>query len=229
MLENKDFSVKEAYDYLNSHGLELKSDVIKKSTDNYYSATTRLKRAKIIELVKENNLLENFCGIFWPLASPDKVKRRIKYFDELMIKWNNSMQERKATDDYTQTIFNTSKKDIEALSDEETMTFSEGTKGKKLVNFLERNPKLRAEAILIHGTICKICSFDFTKKYGPHGKDFIEVHHLVPLHSLNEATLINPKTDMTVLCANCHRMIHRKKDEPLSVEELKKLWEKYHS
>lgn len=89
MAFNKDFSVKEAYDYLHSRGLGLKSDVIKISTDNYKSSTTRLKRAKIIELVKENNLLENFCETFWPSVLPEKY---IKFFKDLMIKWHNSVQ-----------------------------------------------------------------------------------------------------------------------------------------
>jgi 5-methylcytosine-specific restriction protein A len=32
---------------------------------------------------------------------------------------------------------------------------------------------------------------------------------------------INPETDLIPVCANCHRMIHRRHDEVLSIEELK--------
>lgn len=53
------------------------------------------------------------------------------------------------------------------------------------------------------------------------GKRFTEVHHVKPLSTLEEATEINPKEDLVPVCSNCHRMIHRKKDDVLSVEELK--------
>ena len=32
---------------------------------------------------------------------------------------------------------------------------------------------------------------------------------------------VNPETDLIVLCANCHRMVHRKKGMTLTIEELK--------
>ena len=34
---------------------------------------------------------------------------------------------------------------------------------------------------------------------------------------------INPETDLVPVCSNCHRMIHRKKNEILSIEELKNI------
>lgn len=87
----------------------------------------------------------------------------------------------------------------------------------------ERNPKLRNEAIKIHGTTCKVCGFDFEIEYGEWGKGFIEVHHLLAL-GLSKKTKrkVNPKIDLTVLCSNCHRMIHRKNEITLSILELKK-------
>ena len=36
-------------------------------------------------------------------------------------------------------------------------------------------------------------------------------------------TRVNPQTDMVVLCANCHRMIHRNRDGMLSPDELRSL------
>lgn len=85
----------------------------------------------------------------------------------------------------------------------------------------ERNAKNRKLAIAHHGTTCKVCGFDFEKVYGELGKDYIEVHHLVPLSERNEKVIPDPKTEMTVLCSNCHRMIHRK--GILKPDELKKL------
>jgi 5-methylcytosine-specific restriction enzyme A len=84
----------------------------------------------------------------------------------------------------------------------------------------ERDIGNRIEAISIHGLKCKCCGFDFEKKYGVWGKNYIEVHHVIPLND-GKQRATNPKTDLTVLCANCHRMIHRKKNITLTIDELK--------
>lgn len=118
-----------------------------------------------------------------------------------------------------QSLLETVKADLDSIEDENSNNFEGGIK-KRLVSYYERNPNLRAKAILIHGTTCKVCQFNFKENYGVHGEDYIEVHHLVPIHTLNGSIKVNPKTDMIVVCANCHRMIHRKKYEPLSIEQL---------
>jgi len=87
----------------------------------------------------------------------------------------------------------------------------------------ERNSQNRKQAIKIHGTKCMVCGFDFEKTYGDLGKDFIEVHHTKPLFSLEEEVKINPRTDLVCVCSNCHRMIHRKRDSIISIDELKKI------
>jgi hypothetical protein len=101
--------------------------------------------------------------------------------------------------------------------------FVEGKKSRRFTNQYERNPRLRAAAILYHGTKCMTCGFDFGEVYGEHGVGYIEVHHLKPVSSLKKQIRVDPKTDMAVVCSNCHRMIHRRKDNVLSVEELKQL------
>ncbi|MFC4808821.1 HNH endonuclease [Paenibacillus sp. GCM10023250] len=89
----------------------------------------------------------------------------------------------------------------------------------------ERNPRNRQKAIAIHGTTCKACGFNFSKVYGEHGAGYIEVHHIIPLHQFQESKPIDPSTDLTVLCSNCHRMIHRYKLHYLSIDELKQMIE----
>lgn len=89
-------------------------------------------------------------------------------------------------------------------------------------NVYERDPRNRKLAILYHGITCKACGFNFFDVYGEHGKDFIEIHHIKPLHQLQgNGVHIDPKTDMIPLCANCHKMVHRRKDVTLSLDELK--------
>ncbi len=104
--------------------------------------------------------------------------------------------------------------------------YFEGRHAQRLTNYYERSPKLRAAAILAHGTTCMACGFDFEKMYGEHGTGYIEVHHLKPVSDLKKETKVDPKTEMAVVCSNCHRMIHRKRDKVLSLEELKLLLEK---
>lgn len=84
----------------------------------------------------------------------------------------------------------------------------------------ERDIKLREDAIKLHGLKCKACGFDFEKTYGSWGKNYIEVHHVIPIGDGVERKT-NPKTDLTVVCSNCHRMIHRKQNVTLTIEELK--------
>lgn len=53
-----------------------------------------------------------------------------------------------------------------------------------------------------------------------HGKGYIEVHHSMPLaeHGVRET---DPTRDPICLCANCHRMVHRRRAVCLSLSELR--------
>ncbi|MEV7424103.1 HNH endonuclease [Streptomyces sp. NPDC091212] len=76
----------------------------------------------------------------------------------------------------------------------------------------ERNPRLRASKIKAARRLglpiqCEVCDFNFGRTYGEMGEDFIEVHHVLPLHisGPRETRL----ADLAFLCSNCHRMCHR--------------------
>lgn len=113
--------------------------------------------------------------------------------------------------------------DILSETETEYVIHTEGKATQYFTTRYERNPINRAQAIRIHGTKCMACGFDFESVYGERGKDYIEVHHIVPLASRNEIVNVNPKTDMIVVCSNCHRMIHRKRNHILSLEELRRI------
>ncbi len=68
---------------------------------------------------------------------------------------------------------------------------------------------------------CEACDFDFANTYGSRGKGFIECHHVIPLSELNVATKTK-LNDLSLLCANCHRMIHSKRPW-LNLENLSNL------
>ena len=105
----------------------------------------------------------------------------------------------------------------------------EGQKKQVFATRYERKPQLRKQAIEIHGTSCMACGFNFEEVYGSRGKNYIEVHHVKPLSDENEESEVNPSTDLIVVCANCHRIIHRKRDNILSLDELKSLIQKNES
>ena len=94
------------------------------------------------------------------------------------------------------------------------------------VNIIERDAVARRKCTDYHGFQCKVCGFKFEEKYGEKGKKYIHVHHLVPLSKIKQEYKVNPKKDLIPICPNCHAMIHRHKNKPLTVEELKIIIEK---
>jgi 5-methylcytosine-specific restriction enzyme A len=79
---------------------------------------------------------------------------------------------------------------------------------------IERNRTASKNAKKFHGTACQACELQFAERYGPLGEGFIEAHHLKPIGALEEGKPVqyDIAADFAVLCANCHRMIHRTTD-----------------
>ncbi len=59
----------------------------------------------------------------------------------------------------------------------------------------------------------------FEERYGDVGHGFIEVHHVRPVHELQPGDKTK-LSDLALVCANCHRMIHRRRPW-LSMDELR--------
>lgn len=114
---------------------------------------------------------------------------------------------------------------MQIIANSEIVSYPEGAnkyvthkrkeRSKKLIKLAKEYFKSKNEGKLF----CEVCKFNFVEKYGKTGEDFIEAHHSLPVFQLNEnhQSTVN---DIVLLCSNCHRMIHRKK-EWLSIEELK--------
>ncbi|WP_439940392.1 HNH endonuclease [Streptomyces sp. BBFR115] len=104
--------------------------------------------------------------------------------------------------------------DAPPLPDDELHDF-EAPEGRLLLRrhiTRERRRGLRRrkiEAVLrMGGTLaCEVCDFDFEQVYGDRGSGYIECHHVVPLHVAGEGP--TKLSDLALICANCHRMIHR--------------------
>jgi hypothetical protein len=93
-----------------------------------------------------------------------------------------------------------------------------GPEGRVLIKIhlvRERNQALvkkKKEAVLstTGALACEVCTFDFLQKYRELGRGFAECHHLTPL-ALLAKTRETKLEDLAIVCANCHRMLHRGK------------------
>ena len=97
---------------------------------------------------------------------------------------------------------------------EDDEAFLEGRRLTELHKRIERNPKvvLRKKKKVLQETgklECEVCGFDFVKKYGEElGYGFAECHHIFPVSKLTEEHKTK-LSELAIVCANCHRMLHR--------------------
>jgi 5-methylcytosine-specific restriction protein A len=169
-----------------------------------YQGTVNIYSNDLSQIYWYSDLKEAFGFIVNPESYPDLLFERI------------------GLDHYKVSVLNTTGTDsLESVLISECI--SEGKRVQYYTTKYERNSTNRNEAIKIHGTRCMACGFDFEATYGEIGKNYIEVHHTKPLYSLEQETIVNPRTDLVCLCSNCHRMIHRKRDSILTLEELKEI------
>lgn len=100
---------------------------------------------------------------------------------------------------------------------------AEGAVLTRLHQYRERDAALarkrKEQALKLHGRlVCEACGFDFARAYGERGEGYIEVHHTKPLETLRPGARTK-LSELAVLCANCHRMVHAKRPW-LAMEDL---------
>lgn len=109
--------------------------------------------------------------------------------------------------------FEPSENNVDITEDDES--FSEGKKKLRQHICRERNYKViklaKERFKEEHGRLfCEVCNFDFSEKYGDIGEDYIEGHHTIPVSDIPEGYKTKVE-DIALVCANCHRMLHRKR------------------
>lgn len=141
---------------------------------------------------------------YYENVSNSRVIKRRKIYNEFLEK----------IDSKTQVIF----------PDEidENLKFFEGKSKKVYVNVYERNTAARNKCIDYYGYKCQICEFDFEKRYGKIGRDFIHVHHIIDISVIGTEYELNPISDLIPVCPNCHAMLHKKKPA-YKIDEIKDL------
>jgi len=112
---------------------------------------------------------------------------------------------------------------------DENTTINEGVQVVVQTTVYKRSSKLRDKAIQFYTVDnrikCKSCCFDFEEFYGEYGKGFIEIHHQKPVYQYDgedaELTIEQALENVIPVCSNCHRMIHRSRNNPLTIEQIK--------
>jgi predicted HNH restriction endonuclease len=112
---------------------------------------------------------------------------------------------------------------------EEEIEYDEGRERYRWHKVRERSGAVVAEAKRIRLETdpllrCDACGFSFIERYGELGAEFIEAHHTTPLGELELGTRTKT-TDLALVCANCHRMLHSP-ERVLSIDELKAIVDK---
>ena len=120
--------------------------------------------------------------------------------------------------------------------DQDQITSGFETKIVKHINkeneIIKTDPKLIKQLKKNSNYTCQACGLKYERIYGDYSKkkDFIEAHHIEPKFKVKGAVQTNKKMsrsakDFAMLCANCHRMIHRmmrkEKDRIISLTEFK--------
>lgn len=100
----------------------------------------------------------------------------------------------------------------DGAADPEAEAFPEGEVSYRRHVARERSARLvRLRKQQARGDLrCQACGFDFAAVYGPLGEGYIECHHVRPVSELRagETTRVQ---DLALVCANCHRMLHRRR------------------
>ncbi|WP_206617491.1 HNH endonuclease [Geovibrio thiophilus] len=149
------------------------------------------------------------------------VKAHIEYYAKLP-KGGNLVALQKILDDFSML-----KNSMNQIDIPEEIPFDapiyEGAKKTITVNIYERDPAARDKCLDTKDYKCLVCDFEFYTFYGELGKQFIHVHHVKPLSTIGQDYIVDPISDLVPVCPNCHAMLHKKKPEPYSIEELKKM------
>lgn len=131
------------------------------------------------------------------------------------------------TENLRQVEQNQNKKIIQVF--DENIIINEGTKKYREVAVYERSTTLRNYAIQFYTKDdrinCNCCNFNFGDFYGAElGSGFIEIHHTKPIFKYEDEDLENTLKvavqNLTPVCSNCHRMIHRNSRKVVEIQYL---------
>ncbi len=162
------------------------------------------------------------------------TKQGEAYLDTRIDELNYLFSQKFQYDDVIEAVDNIIDEKKKILLYDETLV-TEGSVNTKISKIRERSQLLRDKAIEHYSypdgrIVCEVCGFDYTVVYGEWGQGFIEIHHEKPICQYDEngteVFISEAIKYVKPLCANCHRMIHRKKNNPITIDELKSIIKK---
>ena len=104
--------------------------------------------------------------------------------------------------------------------------FMEGAVIERQHKYKERSKKAvqakKQQALEKKGVLeCEVCGVVFETLYGAIGSGYIQCHHVIPLSDIEirQETKLN---DLSLVCSNCHCMLHRKRPW-MTIKELRSI------
>ncbi len=95
-----------------------------------------------------------------------------------------------------------------------------------LVNAYERDAVAKALCMQHHGTRCMVCDVDLEQRYGTLAAGAMQVHFEPRSSRVDGPFELDPRSDLLPVCPNCHMMLHRGRDKPLRVEDLRRIMQR---
>jgi 5-methylcytosine-specific restriction protein A len=90
--------------------------------------------------------------------------------------------------------------------------------------FEGRNTQAAKAAKREQGYTCQGCGRDYVAMYGEIGQRCVDAHHVLPYAQLGEGRRrLDPRRDFLILYAPCHRIVHSRHGEPLTLAELRRI------
>lgn len=105
------------------------------------------------------------------------------------------------------------------ISEEELSAF-EGVRTESVSYKRGRSRRLRDSALAISKGICAVCAVEYSALFESKGVRVLQVHHRKQL-AIIDRPRVTKQSDLAVVCANCHMLIHMDLKRALSVEKLR--------
>jgi len=99
--------------------------------------------------------------------------------------------------------------------------FAEGATRQILVNAFERSRRGRDACIAHWGPTCAVCDLNFGSKFGNKFAQVVHAHHLIPISQATGKYRLDPVRHLRPVCPNCHAMLHVRRPDPFTIEELR--------
>lgn len=98
--------------------------------------------------------------------------------------------------------------------------YFEGGGNRKEITFRKRNRALIEAKKSNSDGSCEICSFNYQEFYHKITKNYLEAHHLNPIHKRKHSEKTKLE-EIALVCSNCHRIIHTE-EPPIELDRMRK-------